>query len=64
MRRAAGWTLLAFGVAVAGLWVWSGWSLIEVYCGAMVRASGGRVEIFVLKARSYGFGVDLWPEIG
>lgn len=32
-RRAAGWTLLALGVIVAGVWVASGWWLVTGWCG-------------------------------
>jgi hypothetical protein len=38
-RRAAGWTLVALGVVVAGVWVWSGLGRVELPEFVMQRSS-------------------------
>jgi hypothetical protein len=68
-RRLAGWTLLALGVLVAGVWVASGWWCVEIetrygelYCGngKLIIESPRTALSAVYWGRSLGDGWDWW----
>ena len=45
-RRAAGWTLLTFGVVVTGVWVASGWWWLDAEAGQLeMRVANGTASI-------------------
>jgi hypothetical protein len=63
-RRAAGWTLLALGVLVAAVWVWSGWmeTWYQWKSGCLALSRGEASLIWSQSPPfSDGLGVELLP---
>lgn len=63
-RRAAGWTLLALGVIVAGVWVWSGEHDLG-WDGAKHRAAlfGGKLGVGRLRNSQMQWGDSGWSVV-